>query len=276
MLTRLALLLGILAAPPGWWSGAPAAGGGGGGLCPGSFAFCQDFEAASNGCTGESPAPTVTGTAGTNLSCDCTTSTNCIGGTRPATVPQGTQVAELSNEGGSSYQLLTWLDAFDNADASDSQYGRFCMMYSPTDAGASGVFMPLVIFKSDSTEWEGSGGFEAYIEVEFDGTPQIRLNCPDDFGSVPSSALGFSAATWTEITWKTVETTAVMELCVNAANGDGSCVTCDGSKAANTVQDGFAFYNDYTATSSDQQAVLLDAIRVQTSAFGATQGCSGL
>lgn len=251
-------------------------------LCPGSFLFCQDFEISSTNDLCDTEVPDATSETGaTNHECDCgTADTSCIGAAEPATVPNGSAAMMLSHESFKTDAIVEWRNLIDNADSSDTQWYRYC--FNPLVAEPTPQDVYQIAFLENAARWDDTASFGA-IFVELDATPRIKIQAPHNGGTVQSGFINMTQSlnAWNEISFCTVESTGVVELCVNQAmdgtcNGNDStgCVGLDGTDIGGLI-DGIEFFYDEVGF-NQTGAFVIDAFRVQTATFGALQGCSGL
>jgi hypothetical protein len=252
----------------------PAAGGSA--FCPSATAdlFCEDWGATSDACTGEDTAPTAAGT----VSCDCTTSANCINATRPPSIPYSqTECLEQSHETDSADDNLTWSDTIDDADAYDTQYFRFSMYLASSDADEDTFRSLLILYTGGTTLWQGGSSTNVVVQILANATPQVRFQSTDGAATSP---MDFPLTTWTEFTGRIVESTCVVELCKNAPTGsstcagassDNCCYTIDGDNCpASTAVDGMRLHNRYSSPTSNVSSRFSSVLRWSSSAFGAT------
>lgn len=249
-------------------------GGGGGSLCPGSFLHCEDFELDSTDLTCDNEGFDLD-VAQDFRDCDCTTSSGCTDTTRPATVPEGAQVIDFRNPatGGIDKNVLHQNDV-DDADSFDTQYMRACVRWV---AANSGDVTPFELFgmRNDAAAWVST--FSGTIRTTYDSTPELRVRAPSS-DDQDSTAIAVSSPTnWHEITLRLVESTAVMELCLDQEIGDVTCVISDGDHHTGKV-DGYRITMRGTDPTLEGASVRIqvDAVRWSSSDFGASEGCSGL
>ena len=159
--------------------------------------FCVSFEDASTAstCDAEQGNLTTNPTRDTApRDCECQTGSGCEdSGTRPGSIPDGSELMELGSTAGDAN--VGWDSIVTGGKV---LYHRFCLYVETYGGGSSGETSYFYV-RTGAGYWGSSR--TATIRVDLDNA-RIRLRCPDQFGDVYSGYETVSEDAWHQITVK--------------------------------------------------------------------------